>query len=139
MTETELLTSLLVAEHQSVYAYGLIGARLTGSERLAARSAFDAHRAARDRVDTALLARGAPRPGAAAGYEIPATDRASLLALAVHVEEGLSQRWLDLVGGTTQRQLRSLAVDGLRDTAVRAAGWRLTSGTTPATVAFPGR
>ena len=48
-------------------------------------------------------------------------------------------RWLDLVGGAADLALRRLGVDGLTDTAVRAATWRELLGGRPVTVALPGR
>jgi hypothetical protein len=57
----------------------------------------------------------------------------------VSLEEGLSVRWLDLVGGTDDQELRRLGVDGLSATAVRAASWRELLGRAPVTVALPGR
>ena len=135
--ETELLTALLRAEHEAVYAYGVLGARLAGEEQLAARAAFDAHRGWRDRAAAALRDRGAPRPGVAGGYDAAAADRPAALGLAVRVEEGVAQRCRDLVAGGGPA-VRSLGVDGLREAAVRAAGWRLRAGVHPATVALPG-
>jgi hypothetical protein len=48
-------------------------------------------------------------------------------------------RWLDLVSATEDLGLRRLGVDGLSETAVRAASWRRLLGRLPVTVALPGR
>jgi len=109
VSETALLTAVLDAEHAAVYAYGVLGAQLDDRTRPLALQAFDA------------------------------SSRGGALALAVRLEEGLSVRWRDLVGGTSDRRLRSLAIGALQETAVRAAVWRQTAGTRPVTVAFPGQ
>jgi hypothetical protein len=72
-------------------------------------------------------------------YDVAVAGPAEAAALAVALEEGLSVRWLDLVGGTDDRGLRRLGVDGLAETAVRATSWRRVLGAQPLTAALPGR
>ncbi|MCW2713783.1 MAG: hypothetical protein JWN88_830 [Frankiales bacterium] len=133
-----LLAALLSAEHAAVYGYGVLGARLDDATRRAALTAYDSHRARRDQLVELLRAAGeAPAPPAA-GYDVATPTRESALALAVRLEEGLSLRWRDLVAGTDDRALRTLAVGGLQETAVRAATWRLLEGRPTTTVALPG-
>jgi hypothetical protein len=138
VTEIERLVALVEAEHAAVYAYGVLGARLDDATRKLARTAYDSHRARRDQVVAALQAHGATAPAPLAVYDVAVADAVEALALAVRVEEGMSLRWRDLVGETRARALRSLAVAGLQETAVRAAQWRKRSGITPVTVALPG-
>jgi hypothetical protein len=133
-----LLDELLEAEHAAVYGYGVLGARLDEDTRRLALLAYDSHRARRDQLAARLRERGgdpAPPPPA---YDVAVASPADALALAVRLEEGLAQRWRDLVAGTDERPLRELAVAGLQECAVRAAQWRTRAGTAPATVALPG-
>lgn len=139
MSATSLLADVLAAEYAAIYAYGILGARLDTQTRPAARAAFDAHRARRDDLLVRLRARQQRPPGPLPSYDVVADDQDQAFALAVQVEEGLGVRWRDLVAGTDDRALRQLAVQALQDSAVRAAQWRLTAGTRPATVALPGQ
>ncbi|MCW2614845.1 MAG: hypothetical protein JWN08_1839, partial [Frankiales bacterium] len=96
------------------------------------------HRARRDQLAARLRERGAEPPVSEPAYDVAVAGEDAALALAVLLEEGLAVRWRDLVAGTDDSRLRSLAVAGLTETAVRAAQWRLLAGTRPATVALPG-
>lgn len=136
--ELVLLEALLAATHAAVYAYGLLGARLDDPARAAARRAYDAHRARRDALAAVLRARGATPVPAQPGYDVEVAGPQEALALAVRLEQGLAVRWRDLVAGTDDLTLRRLGLDGLQETALRAAEWRLLAGTGPVTVAFPG-
>lgn len=138
MTEDELLTTLVEAEHAAVYGYGVLGARLDDVTRRAAVLAYDGHRARRDTVVSALAARGLVAPAPLPAYDVIVAARPDALALAVRLEEGLGQRWRDLVGGTDALPLRRLGLAGLTETAVRAAQWRRLLGVVPPTVALPG-
>lgn len=135
MNVDRTLTGLLEAEHAAVYAYGVLGARLDDATRALALSAHDAHRAARDDLERLLRDRGQPVPAAAPAYDVTVATRAQALALATRVEDDLAGRWHDLVadGG-----LRARALQGLTDSAVRAAQWRRAAGPRPWTQAFPG-
>ena len=133
-----LLRTLLEAAHATVYGYGVLGARLDERTRRAALLAFDSHRARRDQLAARLRERGAPAPVSEPAYDVAVRDDVEALALAVRLEEGMGVRWRDLVAGTDDPALRSLASSGLTETAVRAAQWRLRAGTRPATVALPG-
>jgi len=136
VSETTLLTALLAAEHAAVYGYGVLGAQLDEPNRMLAQQAFDAHRVRRDQLAARL---GTTAPGPLAAYDVVVSSKTGAVALAIRLEQGLAVRWRDLVGGTTDRQLRVLAVGGLQESAVRAAVWRRTAGTGPETVALPGQ
>ncbi len=138
MSELDLLAELLEAAYAAVYGYGVLGARLDDATRRTALAAHDVHRARRDALAAQLRARGAdPLPGRAA-YDVAVDDAAGALALAVRLEEGMALRWRDLVGGTSDVELRRLGVSGLQEAAVRAATWRQLAGAGPVTVALPG-
>ncbi|GIF36164.1 ferritin-like domain-containing protein [Actinoplanes xinjiangensis] len=138
---TEQLAAALAAEEAAIYAYGVIGVHLTGSDEVSrARAAELEHRARRDalvdRIDE-LRASAAPAPAA---YRLPfeVTDREGALKLAVHVEDGVAQAWRVLLP-VTEGEERIDALSHLTDSAVRATRWRRIAGVTPLTIAFPGR
>jgi len=137
--ERRLLAELLEAEHAALYGYGVLGARLDLQTRPLAQAADIAHRSARDDLADLLRASGAEPPVALPAYDVAVSGQQEALELAVALEDGLSVRWLDLVGGTDDLGLRRLGVDGLTEAAVRAASWRELSGSLPVTVALPGR
>ncbi len=138
MSDDSLLQAVVAAEHAAIAAYGVLGGRLDGAALRLAQAADDGHRQRRDDATAALWARGAAVPASLPAYDVPAADRAAALALALRLEEGLAVRWLDLVSGTDDAELRRLAVAGLREVAVRAARWRALLGRQPPTVALPG-
>jgi hypothetical protein len=137
-----LLETLLEAEHATIYGYGLLGARLDDAGRERASTAYDSHRARRDQLDRLLRERGADPDPSEPAYDVDVATTEAALGLAVRLEEGLAVRWRDLVVGTragaTDAPLRSLAVAGLTECAVRAAEWRQVAGIVPSTVALPG-
>jgi hypothetical protein len=138
VSEVELLAELLQSEHEVVYGYGVLGARLDEQTRRQALAAFDVHRARRDALAAQLRARGVEPEPTEAAYDVAVGDAAGAVALAVRLEEGMALRWRDLVGGTDDDGLRRLALSGLQETAVRAATWRRVAGGGPVTVALPG-
>jgi hypothetical protein len=130
----------LTAEHAAIYAYGVIGAHLTGAAATAARNAEAAHRARRDALVLQLTNDGATPAPTDPAYTLPfpVTDRTSALRLAVDVEERTGATWRSALAASTGNE-RQAALNALVDCAVRATGFRRAAGTTPATVAFPGR
>jgi hypothetical protein len=133
MSELEALQKALAGEHAAVYGYGLVGARLGGRDRAAARAAYDAHLARRDRLAAMISGQSATPEPALPAYEppFPVTDAASAVALAVTLEDGLAATYADGVAQTAGAT-RELMVRALYEAAVRATRWRGTS--TP----FPG-
>lgn len=139
MTVAATLADLLATEHAAVYAYGALGARLDDATRRQALAAYDAHRTRRDALVALLRARGQRIAGPSPSYDVAVADRTAALLLAVRVETELGVRWRDLVAVTDEAALRRLAVQGLQDSAVRAAQWRRTAGMTSVTEALPGQ
>lgn len=139
MNDQERLVALLEAEHASVYAYGVVGARLDERTRELALQAFDAHRTRRSALTARLQALGVVPPSSLPAYDVVADTAPAALRLAVQVEVGNGVLWRDLVTTTEDPALRSLGVQSLTDTAVRAARWRRLAGIRPATEAFPGK
>jgi uncharacterized protein DUF4439 len=135
------LAAALAAEEAAIYAYGLVGVRLSASgERAEARAAEQGHRQRRDYLVGRLAQLKASTAPAPAGYAMPfaVTDRASALKLAIQVEDGVAQAWRATLPATAPAD-RSEALAGLTGSAVRATRWRRLAGVTPVTLAFPGR
>jgi hypothetical protein len=139
VTPVEALTALLAAEHAAVWAYGLLGARLSDVELELARTAHDAHRRRRDALVPVLRSAGGQPPVPAPAYDARVADRSEALALAIDLEDGLTVRWRDLVVAGDDPALRRLGVAGMQEGASRAARWRSLAGVRPTTQPFPGR
>lgn len=132
--------AVIQAEYAAIYAYGAIGAHLTGAAAAAARAAENAHRARRDVLVLQLSGDGAKPPQPDPVYALPfaVTDQASALRLAVDIEDRTAAVWRSVLASTTGDQ-RKAALTALVDCAVRATGFRRAAGVSPATVEFPGR
>jgi hypothetical protein len=141
MNAPQPMTAALAAEQAAIYAYGVLGVRLTSAGDLTeARTAEQAHRVRRDflvsRMDQLKVAAMAEP----AGYEMPfpVTDRASALKLAIRIEDGVAQAWRPVLP-VTQAGDRGTALSAMTDAAVRATRWRRLAEVTPVTLPFPGR
>ena len=135
------LAAALAAEEAAIYAYGVLGVKLTGAgDRTEARAAEAVHRARRDVLVSRLSALRASTAPAPAGYTLPfeVTDRESALKLAIQVEDGVAQAWRAVLPVTTDAD-RATGLNALVDAAVRATRWRRLGEVTPATMAWPGR
>jgi hypothetical protein len=139
-TENAALRNALAAEHVAVWGYGVVGAALNGDGRSAAVAAQAAHRDLRDQVAELLTSRNQQPVPAKAGYALPfpvlsAHDAA---ALAVKLEDGVARAWVRLLDQAAQKSTRTLAVENLSATELRAVTWRGAAGQQPVTSAFPG-
>lgn len=134
MSDLEKLHKALAAEHAAVYAYGLIGARTTGSLRARATAAFDAHRARRDQLRTLITTNHKSRPAEPEpSYALPVTpgNATEAIRLAVHIETGITATYLELTAAEDPT-LRRYAAFAMQESATRSYGFR------PAVTAFPG-
>ncbi|MEW9532288.1 ferritin-like domain-containing protein [Microbispora sp. NPDC049125] len=129
----DALAKALSAEHAAVYAYGVVGGRTSGRLRARATSAFDAHRARRDRLRTLIEQRGGRPAEPGPMYRLPFEVRttADAVRLAVIVEERLTTAYLELAADRDPA-LRRLAAAAAQECATRAYGWQ------PVVNAFPG-
>jgi hypothetical protein len=139
-TENAALSNALAAEHAAVWGYGVVGAALDPSAQPQASASETAHRDVRDRVIDLLTERGADPVSAEGAYALPfpvlsGTDAA---ALAVVLEDGVAAAWVRVLDQAVERTTRELAIGALTAAEVRAVGWRLAAGQSPATSAFPG-
>lgn len=134
----------LAAEHEAVFAYGLLGPRL--STPALAEACAAAHETLRDTTIGAIAAAGlVPVPPASDYprlYPVPDADAARALAVRVEDDCATAWRYLYLVAASTSgaqaRQLRSTAQDALTASAVRAVRWRVLETPEHATRPFPG-
>lgn len=127
------MQAALAAEHAAIHGYGVVGAHLSGRRRERARDAWNAHRAARDRLRSMLRQAGATPAPAAPDYALPhpVSGRESAVRLATRLEERVAAAYAELVAASQARRRRYAAKE-IRDCALRAAHWRNSS--TP----FPG-
>ncbi|GLU46447.1 ferritin-like domain-containing protein [Nocardiopsis ansamitocini] len=129
------LQDALHAEHAAVYGYSYLGAQASERFEEAFRERFNAHRAQRDAVRTALVERAAEPVAGAAAYALPDdTDEDSLVNHADLLEQVAAQAYLELAG-CTDPELRDLAGRSLRQTALSRAALALPLGPFPG---FPG-
>jgi hypothetical protein len=135
MTAPEPLAAAVAGEDAAIYAYGVLGAHLTGPARALAQRAETAHRNLRDQVTELMPA----PPAAEVIYQMPfpVTNAATALAAAVTVEERASALWRTAVAASIGPTRRT-ALDALIAGAVRAAEFRRAAGAYPGTVPFPG-
>ena len=127
------LTQALEGEYAATYAYGLIGARVSGGALTRARQALSSHRQARDelRFDLAALQATVPPPAAAYDTGGPIDTAAQATALAVQTELRLVRNWA-AVATTSAGPSRDRAVRHAQECATRAVAWGSPS------QAFPG-
>jgi len=112
----------LALEHEAVWLYGVIGGRVGGLAE-PARTSYDAHRAARDRLTAALAADNARPVGPELGYGNGRINgRRAARAAAVDVEHRIAAACVRLVGSTSGTT-RETAIDGLRRAALAALDW----------------
>lgn len=85
------LARLIEAEHAAVYAFGVIGAHLTGAQQARAIRALHEHERLRDTWILGAEAEGREIPPAAIAYDLPidVRDAASAEALWIDIERRL--------------------------------------------------
>ncbi|MBT2213815.1 DUF4439 domain-containing protein [Actinomadura sp. NEAU-AAG5] len=135
-SDSKALQTALAAEHAAVYGYGTLGARLRGGLQQAAKDAWNAHRAQRDRLSAIL---SVPPVPASAAYRLPVrvASARSAVQLAAALEDGLVPAYVGLAGASSP-DLRHLAADGAQIAAARSARWRSAAGEPAPPAAFPG-
>lgn len=127
------MQAALAAEQAASYAYGVVGAHLSGSRFKAATADCLVHQRARDSLTKMITALGAqPRPAAVAyRLPIPVTTAAQAMSLATILEREVAAAYLGLVA-VPEPALRTFAAVRMQDAAVRAVRWSDSS------QAFPG-
>lgn len=124
MSEVDAAAVVLAGEQAAVYAYGLVAARLTGSEEQRALAAMADHRAQRDRLRARITALGGTPPAGAAAYTPPfeVVDAGTARRLAALVEDRLAGQWAGLAAQSTGRS-RSDGALVAQACAVRSVSW----------------
>lgn len=146
MTLTGAWQAALAAEHQAVFAYGLLGPRLSGAASDLARTCAEAHATLRDTTEQSLAAAGATPVGARADYPAlyPVDGPAAALRVAVRVEDDCAAAWRYLYAvaaagsGSASSATRRAAQDALTASAVRGVQWRSRIDPARASTPFPG-
>ena len=136
----------LAAEHQAVFGYGVLGPRLTGTQRNLAAACQRAHVGLRDRTAAAMVAAGVTPVAARADYPAlyPVPDAAAARRLAVRLEDECAFAWrvrylrAASTADSGARAQRASGQDALTDSAVRATRWRVIVTPGQATDPFPG-
>lgn len=122
MSRVDDLQAWLALEHEAVWTYGVIGARVRALAE-PARTSYDAHRAVRDRLTAVLSADGARPVGPGLGYGNGRINgRRAARTTAVDIEHRIAAACVRLVGSAGGRT-RETAVDGLRRAALAALDW----------------
>lgn len=124
MSEIDSLALVLDGTEAAVYAYGVVAARLTGTQESAAVRAMTAHRSQRDRLRARIIALGGDPGAAAAAYTppFPVADAGSARRLAALVEDRLAGQWAGLAAATTSSARRAAAQQA-QECAVRSVTW----------------
>ncbi|AZG44086.1 ferritin-like domain-containing protein [Gordonia insulae] len=137
---TDALAAAIDAENAAIFTYGVATAYVSAARRVTVAEYIAAHRVRRDSLVAALTAAGGTVPQQAAGYTLPVTVDDSVSAvralLAAEVDCTVAYRALLEKGSDTAARRQGL--DGLTESTVRAANWRVALRDSPVTVAFPG-
>jgi hypothetical protein len=122
MSPAEALQAWLALEHEAVWFYPVVGARLDGL-RDRATTSFEAHRDVRDDLVGRLRALGAEPVSAALGYAVgPLSSPDDARAAAQSLEARIGAAVLALAGAA-EGSLRTYAVTGLRTSALAELAW----------------
>ena len=122
MTRLDDLQAWLALEHEAVWLYGMIGARVDGlSER--ASTSYDAHRLVRDRLLELVDSEEGRPVSPALTYGDERVDTANdAQTAASDVEERIAAACVTLFGHSG-RDERRFAMSGLRRAALAALDW----------------
>ncbi|MCK2219637.1 ferritin-like domain-containing protein [Actinomadura sp. ATCC 31491] len=123
--DLDKLRKALAAEHAALFAYGLLGARTSGSLRERMSAAYDAHRARRDQVRALITSRGGKPVEAEASYALPffPSDAGLAAKLAAYLEGGVTAAYLELAAAQ-DTELRRYAALAMQQAVTRAYSFR---------------
>jgi hypothetical protein len=130
----------LAGENAAVWSYSLVAA-FDPDNAGTASDMRDAHMVRRDDASERLTVAKVKPNAAEPAYKLPkpVTDPKSARALAMTLESDSAAAWLGVVGSTDDIGLRSYALAGLTDAAVRLTTWKKIAKVSPQTVPFPGQ
>jgi len=114
----------LAAEHAAVYVYGILGGRTSRTDTPdlydAVRSAYESHRASRDRLQSLIADAGEEPVGPSASYATPPRiESAKGVRRAALELEGSCAETFAWVVSQTDGESRAWAVNALKETALR--------------------
>ncbi len=122
MTLLDDLQAWLALEHEAVWLYGMIGARVDDLSK-PARTSYDAHRVVRDRLLTLVDQAGGEPVGSALTYGNQRVDSPNEARTgASNVEERIAAACVTLFGDASANR-RRFAMSGLRRAALAALDW----------------
>ncbi|HPU12559.1 MAG TPA: ferritin-like domain-containing protein [Aeromicrobium sp.] len=122
MTELKSLQTWLALEHESIWIYQLIGARVSELTEPATTQAA-AHRQRRNQLSKTITALGGKPVGTQLSYDVAAVkDKKSAQLLARGVEARIAAACVGLVA-VTEDNRRALAIDGIRTAALTQVRW----------------
>ncbi len=122
MTRLDDLQTWLALEHEAVWLYGMIGARVDGVAK-AASASYDAHRLVRDRLISMVDRAGGEPVGPALTYGDSRVDSPKdARTAASSVEERIAAACV-AVFGAADSDGRRFAMSGLRRAALAALDW----------------
>jgi hypothetical protein len=122
------MQTTLAGEHAAVYAYAVVGGRLSASAQptLTTRveQAYVTHRGRRDQLMSMVRAAGGHPVAAQVSYDLPNPCRTprQLREAALVIERRCCEVYAAMVGATS-RANRQWAIDALTDSAVRMLGF----------------
>lgn len=123
MSRLDDLQAWLALEHEAVWLYGVIGARVGGLADPARRS-LDAHRVVRDRLRGRVDEVSGQPTGPALTYGDGRIDtRRQARTAARDVEERITAACVTLAGSVQDDDGRRFAISGLRRAALAALDW----------------
>ena len=119
---TEAWTRVAEGEEAAIYGYGVLTAKLSGTDRTKALTAADAHRVARDRARAALADQDL-NPEVAAAFQVPTlTNATGAVAVAAAIEIRLTDLYV-VLSASTEADERKYASQTAQETTARAVMW----------------
>jgi hypothetical protein len=128
VSPVQSLQTTLAAEHAAVYAYGVIGGRVSASGEptlsTQVEHAYVTHRGRRDQLTSMVRTAGGDPVASQVSYQLPTPCQTpqQLREAAQIVEQRCCDVYASMVGGTS-RANRQWAIDALGDSAVRVLGF----------------
>lgn len=123
-TAPDALRNALAGEYAAAFAYGVVGAHVSGAGRDRALRALAAHESDRDQLRGQLAALGLAPPPPAPAYAVgdPVDSPGTAAALAQAVEQRLVPLWAQ-VAAVSAGKTRIRAARTAIECAVRATAW----------------
>ena len=123
MSAIDGLQSALGGEYAAVYGYEVTAAKSDGDLRASLVRALNVHRANRDALRARIVAQGADPVAAEPAYVVPDVSTSTRArAFATAMEQRMGVTYAQLIS-EPDADTRTIGLNGLRDSTIRAAGW----------------